>query len=125
VPVLVSMLHWAAHHLNSHPILFVHGARNGQHHPFKEEVLDLAKRHANIQVHTIYSAPDDNDVVRAQFTVQGRISAELVKSLDPPLDAQFYVCGPTGFMSSLISGLITHGVSRENIYTESFGPSAP
>ena len=38
-----------------------------------------------------------------------------------PHDADFYVCGPPAFMSSLTAGLVGWGVAASRIHTETFG----
>ena len=37
-------------------------------------------------------------------------------------DAQYYLCGPVGFMADLQGGLEARGVATERIHSESFGP---
>jgi uncharacterized protein len=52
----------------------------------------------------------------------GRIESELIATLVPNLDAAFYLCGPTRFMSDIQSGLTARGVPENRIHTETFGP---
>jgi ferredoxin-NADP reductase len=40
------------------------------------------------------------------------------------LDADFYLCGPVGFMSKLAAALAQQGVDADRIRVETFGPSA-
>jgi ferredoxin-NADP reductase len=55
----------------------------------------------------------------------GRIDTPLVVSStwSPKLSATCYVCGPTSFVESATSLLISTGNQRENIRTERFGPT--
>jgi ferredoxin-NADP reductase len=54
----------------------------------------------------------------------GRIDATLLEKLVPGLEADFYLCGPLGFMSSLQRGLEARGVAPGRIHSESFGAAA-
>jgi ferredoxin len=45
----------------------------------------------------------------------------VLQELDVPRDGDFYICGPSTFMSDLTAGLATLGVARDRIHTEMFG----
>jgi ferredoxin-NADP reductase len=55
--------------------------------------------------------------------VRGRVDGDLVAGLLPDLDADFYLCGPTGFLSSLSAEFEARGVPAARIHTETFGPA--
>ncbi len=40
-----------------------------------------------------------------------------------PVDADFYVCGPTGFMRGMGAALAARGVLPDRVHTENFGPA--
>ena len=42
-----------------------------------------------------------------------------------PRDADFYLCGPTGFMSDLTAALAAWEVAANRIHTENFGSAPP
>jgi ferredoxin-NADP reductase len=54
----------------------------------------------------------------------GFITADLVLSQLTASDAQFYVCGPSAMMESLVPALRTKGVSEDRLHFETFGPSS-
>ena len=54
----------------------------------------------------------------------GRVDAALLERLLPGLEADFYLCGPAGFMADVQQGLERRGVAERRIHTESFGPAA-
>ena len=58
------------------------------------------------------------------YDEQGRVSGELLARLLPDLDAEYYLCGPVGFMAEIQSDLERRGVSPERIHSESFGATA-
>jgi hypothetical protein len=120
---LVSMLHTLARDLRR-PVWFVHGARDRRHHPLRHEVERLASRSPHVQLHTAYSRPGPGDGSGGNAHSVGRIDATLLEKLVPGLEADFYLCGPLGFMSSLQRGLEARGVAPGRIHSESFGAAA-
>ncbi len=121
---MLSMLHQLAGEGAARPILFVHGARDGAHHPLSEEVRDLARRYSSVAVDIAYSRPRSADVAGSDYHRQGRIQAADILELNPNTEADFYLCGPLRFMSDLTEELIAAGVDPDSIHTETFGPSA-
>jgi ferredoxin-NADP reductase len=121
---MLSMLHTVVAHGGDRPVWFVHGARDGEHHPFAEEVRTLAAARPNTSVHVTYSRPRLEDQLGRDFDSAGRVSGELLAGLAPPENAQYFLCGPTRLMADLQSALENQGVPSERIHTESFGPAA-
>ena len=119
---MVSMLHTLNDAAMVKPVWFVHGARDGEHHPLLEEVRTLVTKRERTQAHVAYSQPRSADVLGTHYDSVGRVDAELIARLLPALDAEFYLCGPTGFMANMQTGLITRGVPADRIHTETFGP---
>jgi len=72
-PVL-AMLHALAAARSTRQVLWVHAARDGQHHPFVAEVrrLMLALPHGRSFV--CYSRPDSHDKMGENFDVAGHLS---------------------------------------------------
>ena len=54
---------------------------------------------------------------------EGRVDIDLLKSLLPLDDYDFYLCGPQPFMQSLYDGLTGLGIRDERIHYEAFGPA--
>ncbi len=121
VTPMVSMLHALVDAPMPRPVWFVHGARDGAHHPLASEVRDLATRSDAVRLHVSYSRPAPGDRVGQGFDAVGRIDAERLASLVPGLEGDFYLCGPTSFMTQLRAELEARGVEPGRIHTESFG----
>ncbi|MEQ8858477.1 MAG: pyridoxamine 5'-phosphate oxidase family protein [Pseudomonadales bacterium] len=117
---MVSMLHGRC---PDQSVIFVHGARDGAHHPFAAEVGRVAAEDSMVTTHTAYSRPREEDVLGRDFDTVGRLSGDVVAGLLPTLDADFYLCGSPGFMSDIMAGLIHLGANPVQIHTESFGPA--
>jgi ferredoxin-NADP reductase/MOSC domain-containing protein YiiM/ferredoxin len=102
-------------------IWWIHGARNQAEHAFAAEVLGLLKLLPNGHSHIRYSAPGPTDRPRVDFDAAGRLDVHVLQALDAPREADFYLCGPPAFMSSLTADLASWGVSAERLHSENFG----
>ncbi|TLM78590.1 pyridoxamine 5'-phosphate oxidase family protein [Microbulbifer harenosus] len=120
VTPMVSMLHALAGEAGERPVYFIHGVRNSRHHALANEVRALAKRHDKIRFNAVYSKPRNTDRQGNDYHHRGRISIELLKELVPGLDADFYLCGPEGFLADIVATLRQSGVQPERIHTETF-----
>lgn len=121
---MVSMLHALADGDEQRTVYFFHGARDSRHHALSREVSALAANNDRIRTLIAYSRPLPEDLPGRDFDVPGRLDARLVAEHLPDLDAEFYVCGPMGFMTGMIDGLEALGVPNGRIHSESFGPAA-
>ncbi|MGI9478056.1 MAG: pyridoxamine 5'-phosphate oxidase family protein [Hyphomicrobiaceae bacterium] len=120
---MLSILQSVAREKGDRPVWFVHGARNGRHHPFASEVRDFASMRHNIKVHVAYTQPERDDAIGVNFDSAGRIDGTLLARLVGSVDAHYFVCGPAGFMSAIHSDLEDQNVPLDRIHTESFGPA--
>ena len=121
---LLSMLRHLVASGDSRPVLFAHVARDGNHHAHAEEVRALVASHAPARAHVTYTRSPEQPGPSAGFDAHGRLDAERLLTLEPHPDAEFLLCGPTGFMAELQGALEARGVSAARIHTESFGPSS-
>jgi ferredoxin-NADP reductase/MOSC domain-containing protein YiiM len=119
-PVL-AMLHALAAEASAREIWWLHGSRNGREHPFAEEVRELLKALPHCRSYVCYSSPDPEDRPNVDFDAPGHLNMQVLQKLNLPLNGDFYLCGPSTFMSDLTAGLVTLGAARDRIYTEMFG----
>jgi ferredoxin-NADP reductase len=119
-PVL-AMLHALVAEASTREIWWLYGTRNGGEHPFAEETRGLLKALAHRHSHICYSSPDPGDRPKVDFDAPGRLSTRVLQELDLPRNADFYICGPSTFMSDLTAGLAALGVAPDRIHTEMFG----
>ena len=119
-PVL-AILHALAAEPSTREVWWLYGARNGKHHPFAQEVRALLRvlPHARSRVWYSRAAPEDR--LGADFDGHGHLAVARFDELNVPREADFYLCGPTAFMQSLIADLGGWGVPRARIHTEVFG----
>jgi ferredoxin-NADP reductase/MOSC domain-containing protein YiiM len=119
-PVL-AMLHALSDDASTREVWWLYGARNGREHPFAEEARGLLGTLSHSHRHICYSAPDPDDRANMDFDAPGHLDIQALAKLDLPRDADYYICGPSGFMRDLTSGLRAQGVRSANIHTETFG----
>jgi ferredoxin-NADP reductase/MOSC domain-containing protein YiiM len=122
-PVL-AMLQALAQERSDREIWWLHGARNGREHSFAAEARALLASLPNARAHVYYSRPAPNDLKGRDFDSAGRLTASLLAELNPPPDAEAYMCGPTAFMDDISAGLGALGFDASRIHTEPFGPAA-
>jgi ferredoxin-NADP reductase len=104
-------------------VWFFYGVRNRREHMHKEEIEQLAARHDNIRLHVCYSRPGPDDVKGRDYHHEGRVTPELIKSLLPSNNYEFYLCGNGAFMKSITDGLEAWGVPEKDVHFEAFGPA--
>ena len=121
-PVL-AMLQALAEGHSDREIWWLHGARNRRQHSFAAEARSLLASLPNVHTHVYYSRPDPDDVEGRDFDSTGRITGSLLAELEPPRDAEAYLCGPTPFMDEISAGLAALGIDASRIHTEPFGPA--
>ena len=122
-PVL-AMLRALAQEHSDRVIWWLNGARNGREHPFAAEARGLLGSLRNGQAHVYYSQPQPDDLQGRDFDSAGRLTASRLAELQPPPDAQAYLCGPTAFMDDISAGLAALGFDASRLHTEPFGPAA-
>ena len=54
--------------------------------------------------------------------VQGPSDAELIESVIPDRDADYYFCGPKPFMVNIYHQLLEWGIPANQVHLEFFGP---
>jgi ferredoxin-NADP reductase/MOSC domain-containing protein YiiM len=119
-PVL-AMLHALAAEASTREIWWLYGARNGREHPFVEETRELLNSLAHHHSYICYSSPNAEDRPNVDFDAPGRLNTKALGELNLPRNGDFYICGPSTFMSDLTAGLAALGVTPDRIHTEMFG----
>ena len=121
-PVL-AMLQALAAEQSEREIWWLHGARSSRDHSFAAEARALLASLPNVRTHVCYSRPTPTDLEGHDFDSTGRLSASLLADLEPPRDADAYLCGPTQFMEEISAALAVLGLDTSQVHTEPFGPA--
>jgi MOSC domain-containing protein YiiM/ferredoxin-NADP reductase len=123
-PVL-AMLHALAAARSTRQVLWLHGARDRQHHPFAGEVRRLMLALTRGRSYVCYSRPDSRDKQGEDFDATGHLSRPVFEEVGVPRDADVYLCGPKPFMAQMKEALASLGVASERIHVELFNGSEP
>jgi ferredoxin-NADP reductase len=118
-PVL-AMLHELSVSQSTRPVFWLHAARDGQHHPFAEEVRSLMLGLTHGRCYVCYSRPSPADKLDQDFDAAGHFSRSVFDKVGVPPDADVYLCGPTGFIADMKVALGCLGVVPERINVEIF-----
>ena len=121
---LISMLTAVADTRSTRKVWFIHGDRNSYENAFGKQLIKLAAAHKNIHVHIRYSRPEANCRLGHDYHSAGHVDMELIRTLIPGPEPQFFLCGGTPFMRSLYQGLIAWGVDPFQINYEFFGQAS-
>ncbi|HEY4915499.1 MAG TPA: MOSC and FAD-binding oxidoreductase domain-containing protein [Solirubrobacteraceae bacterium] len=122
-PVL-AMLNALAEQHSVRQIWWLYGTRSSHEHSFAAESRALLAKCPNTLVRVYYSRPAAGDVQGRDFDAAGHLTPAALLELEPPRNAQAYICGPTGFMNELSAALASIGLDAARIHTEPFGPEA-
>jgi ferredoxin-NADP reductase/MOSC domain-containing protein YiiM len=123
VTPILAMLHGAAatDAVASRPIWWLHSARDRVHHSFAKEADGLLAALRASHRCVVYSRPAPADILGQDFDRSGHLSRQLLQGIGIPQNADFYLCGPAGFLHDLQNGLAAWGVPWPKVHVELFG----
>lgn len=103
------------------PVHFIHCARNGAVHAFRDWIDGLAARHPQLKRFYCYAEQDG----KGEADAIGLLSQEqLGQWLPAERDVDAYFLGPKGFMAAVKHHLKSLGVPEQQSRYEFFGPAA-
>lgn len=118
---LLAMLHALAATRSTRDIWWVQAARDSAERPFAAETAELLASLPGAHSLICFSHPGPADEPGRDYDTSGRLSADVLRRMDLPLDAEAYLCGPTGFLRDLTAALVEIGVPADRVRTEIFG----
>jgi ferredoxin-NADP reductase len=121
-PVL-AILHVLAAARSTRQVLWLHAARDRQHHPFAAEVRRLMLALTHGRSYVCYSSPGSRHKMGEDFDATGHLSRSVFDEVGIPPEADVYLCGPTRFMADMKEALAALGVAPERIHVEIFNGS--
>jgi ferredoxin-NADP reductase/MOSC domain-containing protein YiiM len=119
-PVL-AMLHTLATTRSTREVWWLYGARNGAEHPFAHECGELLRQLPQSCRYVLYSQASASDALGGDFDARGHLNVDVLTRLGVPREADFYLCGPPGFLQDLTRGLSSWGVPPSCLHFEMFG----
>jgi ferredoxin-NADP reductase/ferredoxin len=107
---------------SSREVWWIHAARNAEEHAFAEEARRLIDGIPGSRSLIAYSKPERTDLPDKSSDIQGRIDEAILRKINIPKEADFYLCGPAGFLTDMHRDLNSLGVPSIAIHQEVFGP---
>jgi ferredoxin-NADP reductase len=118
---VMSMLHSLVAERSPREIWWIYGARNRADHPFAEESRSLLKQLSRGRGYVVYSRPTATDRAGTDFDAPGHIDTALLERIGVSEGSNFYLCGPSSFLTNMRDSLKSWGGVAENVHTEIFG----
>jgi nitric oxide dioxygenase len=116
---MIGMLNHLAETASGRKISVLHADRSAADHAHRAELIELAAKLPQAQVHRWYE--DLGARVPVDGVRLGRADLDAV-SIEP--DTLAYLCGPMPFMISIRDALIARNIPSANIHYEVFGPDS-
>lgn len=110
-------------HFADNEVLFVQCAKNSSVHAFKVKSQKLAKQKPSLQTISLYDEPLSTDIADGIQEFSGLLNIDILKEKLSTLDAEYYFCGPVGFMKSVKQMLEAANIPASQLHYEFFGPS--
>ncbi|KGU85866.1 2Fe-2S iron-sulfur cluster-binding protein [Pseudomonas mediterranea] len=105
------------------PTWLIQSSRSVADLAFRDEIDELVARAGDkVKVLRVVSQPPI-DGPADSYDRAGRIDVELLKTLLPLNDYDYYLCGPGSFTQALYDGLRALRIPDDRIHAETFGPS--
>ena len=118
-PMMSMLRHLAINHA-SRSLLFMHGSRNRKSHALSDEMETLIKGNPNFDRHIAYSDPLPEDRIGENYDSDGRLTEGVLAAHWQGPCADYYLCGPEGFVSDIHTALRKLGTPDRQIHLETF-----
>jgi ferredoxin-NADP reductase len=121
---MLSMLNWCMAEQPEREVWLFYGVRNGDELILRAEFEALAAAHSNLHLRFCYSNPLPAEEAGRDFHCGARIDVGLLRMELALKPYEFYICGPTPMMETLVPALGDWGVPDARIHFEAFGPAS-
>lgn len=100
-------------------IKWIHGCRDSEVHAFKQRVGELTQTHVNLKQHIFYDVVDKGEDAYKGWVELAQIEENIFSQ-----QAEYYICGPSGFIEKHYQYLINQKIDKTAIFFEEFGPAS-
>jgi nitric oxide dioxygenase len=121
---ITPMLGFVAHITQEQPqraIYFAHAARNRHVHAMNDWLREMQDKHASLKVEIYFEEVGEEDQLGRHYDKHGRINAAQMAGDQGLAGADYYICGPRGFMTAQLDSLKQAGIPDAKIHAEFFG----
>ncbi|KAL7898718.1 globin-like protein [Trichoderma sp. SZMC 28014] len=109
---------------SSRPVTWIHGARHSGAVTYGKYIREADKKHSNLSTKIFLKNVQEGDKKGQQYDYEGRMDLDALEAdgVLPLKDAsaEYYICGPEGWMIQTRDGLKKKGVSLEKQHLELF-----
>ncbi|MDF2517096.1 MAG: hmp 3 [Sphingobacterium sp.] len=117
---LMAMLEQLIKTKGQNTVTWIHGCRNSDLHAFKDRLRALEAQHEHIRCFSFYDeVQEDNSDDLPGWVDLTKIDPDYL-----PQKANYYICGPSGFIEKHFRYLSGRGIQTEHIHFEEFGPAS-
>jgi len=117
-PVLAML--WSLLRRPARAVWWIHFARDGQHHSFRDEVRNLGARLTDFHSTVVYSRPGAKETAGVDFDLAGHLNAQLLANCQISKSADYCCCGPAAWLKDCLSLLADAGVPSGRVHFERF-----
>ncbi|KAF4988143.1 hypothetical protein FDECE_15173 [Fusarium decemcellulare] len=111
--------------MSKRPILWLHAARNSREMAFGERLRGLSTEHDNVETVIFLKDVTLDDKKGQDYSIEGRLDLEAVQQTKQQVfessQAEYFICGPAGWMEATRDKLRSMEVSHDRINLELFG----
>lgn len=118
---MLAMLGTLTEHAKQRQVLFVHATRSGNVHAMKDYINEVQVQNPQVGKAVFYETIVEGDVQGRDWDFKGRLDFEEIRDRVLLPEADYYLCGPLGFMQAQQKKLEEMGVESARIHTEVFG----
>lgn len=102
------------------PITWIHGCKGSQVHAFNKQIEAFATTVPTLKHHIFYDQVAESTVKLHE----GWVDLSVIKDDVFIPDADYYICGPAAFINKHYTYLVEHGINKQHIHFEEFGPAS-
>ena len=124
-PVLAMLHALASAHSTRPVVLWLHAARDREHHPFAMEVRRLMSSLAQGRGFVCYSKLGPGEKIGEDFDFAGHLSRSVFDEAGVSREAEAYLCGPNRFMADMKTALSISASRRSGFTARSSTAASP
>ncbi|MCK0070225.1 pyridoxamine 5'-phosphate oxidase family protein [Kordiimonas laminariae] len=106
------------------PIAFIHASRTPSVTPFLPLMRRWRQENPSAEISLRFSEAADRDLRTIPGASAGYADGRWLKRQRLPKNADYYLCGPQGFMQGVYDFLLSEGIDDAQIHFEAFGPAS-
>ncbi len=97
-------------------VWLIHQSDDPNGPPFRDHIKRAARLYNNVQVHLVFDPSLETQVIENVYDGVSQITMELLSSILPLEDYEFYLCGSEPFIQKLGSDLLMINISTERVH---------